>query len=110
MTLHWLDQLQLFWKSTRNWIIQSFHELGLFVSHPKCRLYLPNQGIDNNIDQLRAKYNIPDHLDVSVKGILVLGVPIGDEDYVHSHLFNNVLPELRKLNSDLEALKCKQAE
>ena len=87
-----------------------FHELGLFVSHPKCRLYLPNQGIDNNIDQVRIKYDIPDRLNVSVKGIVALGVPIGDEDYVHSHLFNNVLPELRKLNLDLEALKCKQAE
>jgi hypothetical protein len=113
MILHWLDRLQLFWKSTKNSTIQritNFIILGLFESHPKCRLYLPNRGIDDNIEQLRVKYEIPDRLDVSVKGILTLGVPIGDDDIVHSHLFNNVLPELRKLDSDLAALKCKQAE
>jgi hypothetical protein len=87
-----------------------FHELGLYVNRPKCRLYLPNQGIDNNIDQLRNKYDIPDHLNVSVKGIVALGIPIGDDDYIHSHLFNTILPELRELDLNLEALKCKQAE
>jgi hypothetical protein len=88
----------------------SFHELGLHMNRLKCRLYLPNQGIENNIDQLRIKYDIPENLDVSIKGIHTLGIPIGDDDFVQHYLLNTVLPELRKLDSDLAALKCKQAE
>jgi hypothetical protein len=82
---------------------------GLHINLLKSRMYFPGQGIDT-VEELRTKFNIPDSIVVSNNGVITLGIPIGDELFTQSHLFNVVLPELHKINNDLATLKCSQAE
>jgi hypothetical protein len=54
-------------------------------------------------------YEIPVQLDLSTDGILILGVPIGNESFIASHLAS-IITELHHLDTCLESLHCAQAE
>jgi hypothetical protein len=60
-------------------------ELGLSLNVPKSTIYIPNAGIESEAS-LRRMYGIPGDMVIMRTGTIIMGVPIGTQEFVKAHL------------------------